>query len=796
MPANNVTIVGEGEGVVLDGQGAGYWREGISIEEKQNVVIENLEFHNFYVSGIYIWNCSPTIQSNVFYNNHYGVNIVAEDEGAGTLPANPTIINNLILFGLPWIGEGPTIIPPRDIYIRSLGGTSQALIYNNTIHDLNGYGIYFSNDEGTLEPVIKNNILSQCNVGIYASGSPVAPTIDYNNFYNVITPYIDCSGSNTLSVNPRFVSTNAANYDFHLQVESDCIDRGTNIDIIGTDFDNEIRPWPEGGSYDIGADEAIYYTVDFIAGPGGSVSGKVSQKVLKGGNSAAVTANPANGYAFIGWSGDYTGIENPLTVTNVTSDMEIIADFAILHTVTFISGVGGKLIGDLTQEVVHGEDCTEVAVEPYIGYKFTGWSGDYTGIENPLTVTNVTSDMEIIADFAILHAVTFISGVGGKLIGDLTQEVVHGEDCTEVAVEPYIGYKFTGWSGDYTGIENPLTVTNVTSDMEITANFVRLYTVTYTAGTGGSVTGDLTQMVVSGSDCTSVTAVPSEGYLFNNWYVDYTGTENPLTVTDVMSDMEIRANFIRKRYEVIFTAGTGGSLLGDASQTVVHGEDCTAVRAEASEGYEFSGWSGDYTGTENPLTLTNVTSAKTIQANFSQKRYEVIFTTGAGGSLLGDASQTVVHGEDCTAVRAEASEGYEFSGWSGDYTGTENPLTLTNVTSAKTIQANFSQKRYEVIFTAGTGGSLLGDASQTVVHGEDCTAVRAEESEGYEFSGWSGDYTGTENPLTLTNVTSAKTIQANFSQKRYDGDIHGRYGGEFAGRCEPDGGSWRGLHGG
>ena len=156
----------------------------------------------------------------------------------------------------------------------------------------------------------------------------------------------------------------------------------------------------------------------------------------------------------------------------------------------------------------------------------------------------------------------------------------------------------------------------------------------------------------------------------------------------------------------------------------------TAVRAEASEGYEFSGWSGDYTGTENPLTLTNVTSAKTIQANFSQKRYEVIFTAGTGGSLLGDASQTVVHGEDCTAVRAEASEGYEFSGWSGDYTGTENPLTLTNVTSAKTIQANFSQKRYEVIFTAGTGGSLLGDASQTVVHGEDCTAVRAEASEG------------------------------------------------------------------
>jgi uncharacterized repeat protein (TIGR02543 family) len=69
------------------------------------------------------------------------------------------------------------------------------------------------------------------------------------------------------------------------------------------------------------------------------------------------------------------------------------------------------------------------------------------------------------------------------------------------------------------------------------------YTVTFQADPGGSITGSLEQVVPDGGDCEAVTAVPDQGYEFKGWSGDYTGTDNPLTIHGVTSDMNITANF-------------------------------------------------------------------------------------------------------------------------------------------------------------------------------------------------------------------------------------------------------------
>ena len=72
------------------------------------------------------------------------------------------------------------------------------------------------------------------------------------------------------------------------------------------------------------------------------------------------------------------------------------------------------------------------------------------------------------------------------------------------------------------------------------------YTVDFAAESGGGLTGDITQVVSPGGDCTPVVAVPGDYHLFSNW----TGTEgftatpqNPVIVADVAADMTITANF-------------------------------------------------------------------------------------------------------------------------------------------------------------------------------------------------------------------------------------------------------------
>jgi len=71
------------------------------------------------------------------------------------------------------------------------------------------------------------------------------------------------------------------------------------------------------------------------------------------------------------------------------------------------------------------------------------------------------------------------------------------------------------------------------------------YHVSFLAGGNGTISGDNTQLVEVGEDCTEVTAVPDAGYHFANWTKDGAGfsTNNPLTVTHVTSDMGITSNF-------------------------------------------------------------------------------------------------------------------------------------------------------------------------------------------------------------------------------------------------------------
>ena len=88
-----------------------------------------------------------------------------------------------------------------------------------------------------------------------------------------------------------------------------------------------------GGRSDaVGTDEVPpSYTVNFSAGPNGTLAGSASQRVLSGRSTTAVTAVPSAGYHFVNWTGDngfLTTSDNPLTVGNVTASQNIRANFA------------------------------------------------------------------------------------------------------------------------------------------------------------------------------------------------------------------------------------------------------------------------------------------------------------------------------------------------------------------------------------------------------------------------------------------------------------------------------------
>ncbi|MDC0479666.1 VCBS repeat-containing protein [Flavobacteriaceae bacterium] len=148
------------------------------------------------------------------------------------------------------------------------------------------------------------------------------------------------------------------------------------------------------------------------------------------------------------------------------------------------------------------------------------------------------------------YALTASSGEGGSVTGGGT--FASGTQVSLTAT-PTSGYSFSGWSNGSTA--NPLTVT-LNSNTTITANFqviVNSYTLTVTAGEGGTVNGG--GEYEEGTEVT-ITATPDEGYEFIGWSDGETSIERVITIS---SETSISANF----EEVFYTLNKNEILISE-----------------------------------------------------------------------------------------------------------------------------------------------------------------------------------------------------------------------------------------
>src|SRR4029079_13152492 len=126
-----------------------------------------------------------------------------------------------------------------------------------------------------------------------------------------------------------------------------------------------------------------------------------------------LTATPAVGWHFVGWSGDASGSTNPLDVT-MDADKNITATFAINTYTLAVGTTGSGAVGKSPDQpdYDYGTLVTLTAT-PATGWHFVNWSGDASGSTNPLGVT-MDANKSITANFGIdMHALTVnVTGSG------------------------------------------------------------------------------------------------------------------------------------------------------------------------------------------------------------------------------------------------------------------------------------------------------------------------------------------------------------------------------------------------
>lgn len=522
-------------------------------------------------------------------------------------------------------------------------------------------------------------------------------------------------------------------------------------------------------------------------------------------------ANP--GYRFVCWKQD--GVEvstspvKTMTITDLTP--EIVKMTAVFEKDVDITAVAeadgvqadfstGCTASPVKQSVKRGDKAMVTASEGP-DYAFVGWFEDGIEVSRERTYSfNAEVDRHLVARFrkadktilvntdpsdsaeVLCDGVPVVDGKVRAKDGDILTFTMRPKVRPD---NPEKTYRFVEWrETDAQGITiaNKQEVceyrVNGNARIEVVMDGRDTHTVRAEADPleGGTVTlkrGETAGMVLEVPEGERVTAeaTPSEGYIFDGWYLSNGGSDATSTLVssersytfEPITDCVIQAKFTRAcKVDVVVepAAAMAGKYLVHGEGYCMKGEPATLsieLTAEASKQFTFKGW---YDAKTDLLLGTDPSYLEfypedvecTVRAVFEENTYTV--TAKAKKTFVergtveieghpGASSVTCGYG-DTVMLKAKANDGYRFDHWKDD-SGKEYDTAelVVKVTKSDTYTAIFTDSKPEVMVTAdswlgGTvtcNGTVVKPTTDKFKLGETLT-LTAKAHPGFLFRGW------------------------------------------------------------
>ncbi|CAM1362881.1 exported hypothetical protein [Tenacibaculum litopenaei] len=761
---------------------------------RNSILTNNVSDKSGPVAGVFSVDTNIRIENCTFYNNLSGYGTLYLVENGANKTANFEVVNSAFYKNRTQNVHLQSGFTGSSVWLRAsaAGTTVTSKLINCTFANNTDVGTRAATEKGSVAlsrradgTSTHNAVLDNCI--IYGNvGAGNATTADINAGHTIAINQLLVSNStgegnfagipagnltSTNNTDPLFVNPGAN--DFSLQASSPAKDSGANAKVqatMVTDIAGKLRI--HNGTVDRGAYEngsTNYQPRNLVINAvGGTVASNPGNAggVYQDGTVVNLTATPASGYQFDGWSGAATGTNATVNIT-MDADKTVTALFSKIQRTLTITAVNGTVTSNPTPNGGTYNDGVQVSLTatPAAGYQFDGWSGAASGTNTTVSVT-MDANKAVTALFSKIQRSLIINATNGTVSTNPNPTNGKYNDGTVVSLTatPAAGYQFDGWSGAVTGTNATVSVT-MDADKTVTALFSKIQRSLTINATNGTVSTNPnpTNGKYDHGTVVSLTATPAAGYQFDGWSGAVTGTNATVSVT-MNADKTVTALFskIQRSLTINATNGTVSSNPNPTNGKYDHGT-VVSLTATPAAGYQFDGWSGAATGTNATVSVT-MDADKTVTALFSkiQRTLTINATNGTVSTNPNPTNGKYAHGT-VVSLTATPAAGYQFDGWSGAATGTNATVSVT-MDADKTVTALFSKIQRSLIINA-TNGTVSTNPNPTngkYDHGT-VVSLTATPAAGYQFDGWSGAATGTNATVSVT-MDADKTVTALFSK--------------------------------
>jgi hypothetical protein len=528
------------------------------------------------------------------------------------------------------------------------------------------------------------------------------------------------------------------------------------------------------------------FTIVPSAGPNGTISPNTTQTVsLNASSTFNIQPNPGYHIADVLVDGSSVGAVPTYEFLSVSANHTISATFAInTYDIVPTAGVGGTISPSTTETVNSGSDSATFTIQATVpGYHIAEVTVDGAP-QGPITeykFSNVTQNHTIAATFA-LDTFTIVPepSVNGSITPDTTQTVDYGTDAS-FTFTPAEGYHVADVLVDGSSIgttDTAYTFTGVTGNHTIAVTFaINTYTIVPTAGPGGTISPDTTQTLEYNADSTIFLIAPAAGYHIADVLVNgaSVGPQPAYMFLGVQENFTIEAIFAIDTFTIVPSTTGSGTITPDTTQTVDYGSDSVTfnIAPTLPGNHLVEVYVDDQP--QGPITsyqFHNVQQDHTIRAVFAVDTFTIVPSTIGSGTITPDTTQTVDYGAG-TSFAIAPTFGFHIVDVlvDGVTVGPVSVYDFTNVSQNHTITAIFGINLYEIVPSAGPGGTITPDTTQTVPFDSDSpTFLIAPTDPGYHIVDVlvDGSSVGAVTEYKFLNVSDNHTIEAIFAINTYN----------------------------